>query len=95
MSIGFPTDKNTLDQRFASIAWQLRNTLDEAGVIKAWLDTQTDQQLGAVGYSAGDIEIARSSYTDLDNLRKIAHAQGTQAQANDFFFWADKLLGAS
>jgi phosphoenolpyruvate carboxylase len=97
MSVGFPVDKNTVDQRLASLAWQLRNTFNEIATVKAWLDTQTDAQLVAIGYSgsatAGEVQIARTAYTDLNNLGKIAHAQATQATANDFFFWANKLLG--
>jgi hypothetical protein len=97
MSVGFPTDKGTIDQRVASLAWQLRSTFDQIQVVKAWLDSQTDAQLTAIGYSgsatSGEIQILRTAYTDLSNLGKVAHAQATQATANDFFFWASKLLG--
>lgn len=96
MSVGFPTDKNTVDQRVASLAWQLRSTFDQIAIVKVWLDGQTDTQLGTsggIGYSAAEITTLRAAYTDLDNLRKVAHAQATQPAANDFFFNAGKLLG--
>lgn len=96
MSVGFPADKGTIDQRAGSLAWQLRETLNQVQLVKAWLDSKTDAELGTsggLGYSAGEITTLRAAYTDLDNLRKVAHAQGTQAVANDFFFNAGKLLG--
>lgn len=97
MSVGFPTDKGTVDQRLASLAWQLRSTFDQIAVVKTWLDSQTDAQLTAIGYTgsatSGEVQILRTAYTDLSNLGKVAHAQATQATANDFFFWAGKLLG--
>jgi hypothetical protein len=93
MSVGFPVDKNTVDQRVGSLAWQLRSTFEQIAVVKAWLDSQTDAQLTALGYSAAEITLLRAAYTDLSNLGKIAHAQATQPAANDFFFNAGKLLG--
>lgn len=34
-----------------------------------------------------------AGFPHLDNLRKIANSQGTQANLNDFFFWARRLAG--
>jgi hypothetical protein len=93
MSVGYPTDKGTVDQRVASIAWQLRSTFDQIAIIKAWLDARTDPELSAIGYSAADITLVRAAYTDLDNLRKVATGQATQPATSDFFFNAKKLLG--
>jgi antibiotic biosynthesis monooxygenase (ABM) superfamily enzyme len=93
MSVGFPTDKGTVDQRVASVAWQLRSTFEQVATIKAWLDTQTDQDLIDRGYTSGEVAVLKSAYTDLDNLGKVAHGQQAQSPANDFFFWAKQLLG--
>lgn len=93
MAVGFPVDKNTIDQRVGALAFQLRSTLDQVQIVKVWLDGKLDSDLTALGYAAGDITVLRAAYTDLDNLRKVAHAQGTQAVANDFFFNAGKLTG--
>jgi hypothetical protein len=93
MSVGFSTDKNAVDQRAGSLTLQLRTVFDQIQAMKVWLDAQSDVTLQGLGYTAGDITILRASFTDLDNLRKIAHAQGTQASTNDFFFNAGKLTG--
>lgn len=93
MSVGFPVDKVTIDQRAASLAWQLRSTFEQIALVKGWLDTQQDTDLQALGYSANDVAVLKSAYTDLNNLGKVAHGQQAQASANDFFFWAKNLLG--
>lgn len=93
MSVGFPVDKNTLDQRTASLAWQLRSTFDQIQIVKTWLDTQTDTALEALGYSAGDVAVIRSAYVDLSKLGTVAHGTATQTPAYDFFTFAKSLLG--
>jgi hypothetical protein len=93
--LGFPTDKNNIDARAGSLALQLRNTLNDIVTVKAWLDSQTDAALIGLGYVQAEVTLLRASFTDLANLSNIAHAQGTQPAANDFFFNAKHLLGLS
>jgi hypothetical protein len=95
MSVGLPVDKNVLDSRVGNLAWQLRETLSQVQTVKTWLDGKTDQELQAApyGYSPTEVATMKSAFTDLDKLARIANGQGTQADANDFFFWADKLTG--
>ena len=94
MSVGFSTDKTAMDNRAASIARTVRDGLVDAGRMKAWLDTQTDADLTARGWTAAEVAVLKSAFTDLDNLRKVATAGATQGTVNDFLFWASKLLGA-
>ena len=42
MAIGFSTDKSAMDNRAASIAKSVRDSLVDASRMKAWLDTQTE-----------------------------------------------------
>lgn len=95
MAVGYPVDKRTIDQRAGSLVERLRITFAGIQTLKDWLDETSDAALGAApfGYSTEDIATLRAGITDLSNLGKIAHAQGTQAQANDFFFNADRLTG--
>jgi hypothetical protein len=92
MSAGFPIDKGTVDQRVASIAWQLRNTFNEVSLIKAWVDGKTDAELIALGYTQAEADLIQAAYTDLDNLRKVATGQQATGASN-FFSNASKLLG--
>ncbi|GAA1915380.1 hypothetical protein GCM10009775_04840 [Microbacterium aoyamense] len=95
MAIGFSRTKQDFDQRAGSIALQLRDTLAHATRFRALLDTMTEQDLINLGYDASEVAILKSAFTDLDNLGKIANGQSTQAQANDFFFWAKQLVGVN
>lgn len=91
--IGYPTDKATVDARVGNAVIALRNQLEDAQRIKAWIDTQTDAQLIALGYVQADVDVLRPAFTDLANLAKIANGQATQPAANNFFFWGGKLTG--
>lgn len=95
MSLGLPADKNTIDNRAGTLVLTLRQVLDQCTTMKAWLDSQTDTQLGTsgIGYQAAEITTLRASFTDLDNLRKVAHGLQAQSPASDFFFNAGKLTG--
>jgi hypothetical protein len=93
MSIGFPQGKEDINQRAGQVAVQLRDDLLRANQLKAFVDGKTDAQLLALGFVQGEVDTLRASATDMNNLFLIAHAQGTQASVNDFFFNAKNLTG--
>ncbi len=93
MSAGFPVNKSIMDSRVGSITVALRDTLADAVKQKGTLDDMTDADIEALGYTAEDVNVLRSAFTDLAKLSDVAHAKATQAAANDFFFWANKLVG--
>jgi hypothetical protein len=91
--LGFPTNKLDVDARAGQLAVTLRDTFVQVVTFKAWLDTQTDAQLIGLGYVQAEVNLLRAAYVDLTNLNNIAHAQGTQPAASDFFFNAKHLTG--
>ena len=96
MTVGFPLTKDQLDTRLGQIALTIRDQLDDATRLKAKLDTLTTADLVALGYdeaNKSEVSTMKSAYTDLAKLAQIANGQATQATANDFMFWARKLLG--
>lgn len=93
MAVGFPTDKPNIDGRVGHLAVTVCDSLAEVSRIKAWLDGRTDAELIALGYTQPEVTALKSAFTDLDKLSKIATGQATQAEANDFFFWARHLTG--
>lgn len=93
--LGFPTDKNNIDSRAGYLALTLRDTFSGIVIFKAWLDTQQDTDLTGLGYTQAEVTLLRAAYTDLTNLNNIAHAQGTQPAASDFFWNAKHLTGLS
>lgn len=95
MSIGFPAGKAEIDSRAGQLAVDLRDNLRNIEAFHDWLDRRGDDDLTEAGYSDEDIALLRASFADLSALAKLARAQGTLPQANDFWFNAGHLLGVS
>ena len=96
MAVGYPINKNVIDSRAGYLVKTLRDTLAGIETMKGRLDALTTQQLVDMGYDEAtlqEVSVLKSAFTDLANLALVANGQGTQAQVNDFFFWADRLTG--
>jgi hypothetical protein len=96
MSVGFPAAKSDLDSRAGSLVTGVRDSLYNAQRFSVLL--QNDARfaaaaLTALGYTSPEGTLLKAGFTDLANLYNIAHALGTQAVANDFFFNAGQLTG--
>jgi hypothetical protein len=99
---GYPITKADLDNTMGRLVQALAADFAAIVAFKKLLDDTTilpDGVLTALGYSgpvgtAGtDLQIIRSSFTDLAKLRDISYAQATQSPANDFWFNAKHLTG--
>ena len=96
MSVGFAVNKTDVDNQMGRLVVDVRESLEACVDFKTWLDDTalgTDTFLTDLGYSAGEITTIRAAFSAMSNLNNIAHAAGTQASANDFFFDAKKLTG--
>jgi hypothetical protein len=93
MSVGFPALKTDVDARAGQLALSVRDTLRQVQLFKAWLDTQSDGQLIALGYAQGDVDKLRSAYVDLDQLRTVYEGTGTRSPAYDYRTFAKLLVG--
>lgn len=93
--VGFPADKAALDARAGNIAIQLRDCLDAAARLKSWLDTKTEADLVALGYTAAEVAVLKSAFTDLAALRAVATAGQTVPAVNNFLFWSAQLCGVN
>lgn len=47
----------------------------------------------ALGYTAAEVAVLKSAYTDLAALRQVANGQQTVGTANNFLFWSAQLCG--
>lgn len=93
MAAGFQVTKDALNQRAGSTVVAGEAWFDDVRRMKVWLDTQTNANLVTLGFTDAEAAALKASFTDLDNLRKVAYGQGTQATANNFFFWGSQLRG--
>ena len=93
MTVGYPVNKAVIDSRAGYLVKTLRDVFAGVQTLKGVLDGLDDPTLTGMGYTSTEIAWLKSGITDLYNLANIANGQGTQAQANDFFFFADRLTG--
>jgi class 3 adenylate cyclase len=99
MAVGLSSNKYDIDLRAGGVVKALRDALRDVEAFNAYLDTMDDEELAAApagvdgGYSPEDITLLRASFVDLTKLSRIAHAQDTQAEVNNFFWNASKLVG--
>lgn len=93
MSLGFPTTKLEIDSRAGQLALTLRDDLTQIQNFKAWLDTQTDAQLIALGYVQAEVNTLRSAYVDLDQLRQVFQGVATRTPAYDYRTFSKLLVG--
>lgn len=93
MTAGFPAGATDINNRAGNCAYTLREALRSVQLFKAFLDTQTDANLTALGIAQTDVNTMRSAYVDLDKLRTIYEGTATQASAYDFRTFAKLLTG--
>jgi hypothetical protein len=93
MSLGFPTTKLDVDSRAGQLALTLRDDLNQIQTFKAWLDTQTDANLIALGYVQAEVNTLRSAYVDLDQFRQVYQGLATRTPAYDYRTFAKLLVG--
>ncbi len=92
---GFPSTKDALDARMGNLAVQVRDALDASVRLKAWLDTKTEADLVALGYTSAEVAVIKSAFTDLAALRSVATAGQTVPAVNNFLFWSAQLCGVN
>jgi hypothetical protein len=90
---GFQVTKDALNQRIGSCVVAGESWFEDVERIQAWLAGKTDAEVIALGYTSEEVSLIKSSFVDLDNLRKVAYGQQAQANANNFFFWGGRLRG--
>lgn len=93
MAVGFTAVKTDVDARAGQLALGVRDTLRQVQLFKAWLDTQSDGQLIALGYAQADVDKLRSSFVDLDHLRQVYEGSGTRSPAYDYRTFAKLMVG--
>lgn len=91
MAIGAPNNKETLDSVLVSMITRLRDAFEVVGEQAEKWAARTDEEIEALGYSAAEVDLARTAVLALEQLRLVAYGQATVPNADNFFFNADKL----
>jgi hypothetical protein len=93
MAVGLTVGKTDLDNAAGNLAKSVDVVLTQVGQLKAWMDTQTDANLTALGYLPGEVATLRSAITDLDQLRQVYQGLATRTPAYDYRQFAKLLAG--
>lgn len=93
MAIGIIPDKAAVDQRLGQCALAVNDALETAALLKAWLDTKSEADFVALGYTAGEYAQAVSALADLNQLRTIYRGDADLDTAKDFRTFARLLYG--
>jgi len=95
VGLGYPVTQNDVNSNAGAMALTLRNNFDAIRHMKLWLDTRTEQDLTALGYTAGEVAQLKAAFADMDQLRIIWEGGATLPTAKDFRAFAKLLTGAS
>ena len=90
---GYLVTELDVQNRCGNAALHVRQALDEAVTVKAWLDTKTDVQLVALGLVQTDVDLLRSALGDLAQLQTIYTGAVNLSVAKDFRTFAKQLTG--
>ena len=95
MTVGATISQNEINSAAAQIARQVFGALNNVQQMKAWLDTQIDADLIALGFTAGEVATLKSAFTDLDKIRQIFQGLEVQATQYDARTFSKLLLGVA
>jgi hypothetical protein len=93
MTVGATVSQVEINSAAAQIARQVFSGMNNVQQMKAWLDTQIDADLIALGYTSGEVAILKSAFTDLDKIRQIFEGSEIQATQYDARTFSKLLLG--
>ncbi len=90
---GVPFNKDSINNDLGSVTRQVYASLDNVRKLKIALDGAPNQVLLNVGFTQAEIDVIRSAFGDLDNLRQIFEGGRNQTNAYDFRTFARQLIG--
>jgi hypothetical protein len=65
MAIGLPVTKTEIDARSGDISRAFQRMAGDVTTLKAFLDTQTEPALVALGYTAQEVAVLKTGIADL------------------------------
>lgn len=93
MSVGLPVTKSEIDSRAGDIARTLQATFNDVVTMKAYLDATPEGDLIALGYTANEVAVLKTSFNDLAQLTRIWHGLEGLTGPKDFTQFVRQLWG--
>ncbi len=93
MAAGISVASADVNNAVGICARTMFSAMKQAQQFKAWLDTQTDANLIALGIVQADVNTIRSTMVDLDQLRTVFEGTATRAVAYDYRTFSKLMIG--
>lgn len=84
MAVGYPKDKTSVDNVVGELTQSFNRNFRRAVQLKTELDSVTDGQLTAAGYSTNEVTALRTLAADLVQLNGIFTGASNLTNAKDF-----------
>lgn len=84
MAVGYPKNKDSIDSIVGELALTINRAFRRAVQFNTELDSYTDPQLTAAGYSAAEITALKTFADDAVQLNNIYAGQSNLITAKDF-----------
>ena len=91
--IGIQYTKANVNELVGSTALDIAAAFTRVRQVKTWLDTQTVDDLVALGFSLEEATVIKSAYTDLSRAAAIGMGLDVQSEPYDFTTFARRLWG--
>lgn len=93
MSVGIQVTKGEIDSRVGQMARDFQKLFRDLPILKTFLDATPDNDLVALGYTAGEVATIKTAVNDLDQLRTIWLGTSNLTNAKDFTTFVRRLWG--
>jgi hypothetical protein len=93
MSVGLPVSKAEVDSRMGDTSRALQKLFGDIATLKSFLDTQTDADLVALGYTSDEAGLLTAWKNDMWQLTGVYSGADTLPQAKDFRVYPQKFWG--
>lgn len=84
---------NEINAKAGRVAKALHMAFEDIGLMQDFFQTWSDAELAGYGLSQADIDLLRSAFNDLDQIRLIYRGQQALAVAQNFRANAKKIWG--
>lgn len=84
MAIGYPKNKDSLDNVVGNLAQTINQSMRRAVQLKTELDSFNDAALTGAGYTTGEVTTLRTLVNDLVQLNNIYTGAASLSSAKDF-----------
>lgn len=84
MAIGYPKNKDSVDNVVGELAQSINRNFRRAAQLKTELDSFTDPQLESLGYTPAEVTNLRAFATDVVQLNGIYTGAATLGAVKDF-----------